>query len=335
MTQRVSRFRAAFGALTITACLVGTAACSGSHPKASPPASTTTTPPPSPTTTGPAALEGGPVLAVKIDNTPAARPRIGLDQADVVYVEPVEGGLTRLMVIFSRHMPPVVGPVRSARESDVELLANYGPVALAFSGSSSYTAAFLARGKQVNLSFDQSSRGYHRDHSRPAPYNVIGSTAQLLARAGGSVKPKDIGFRYGPALAGGTSGVAVATSWPASTVSLAWSPARRQYLVTTDHKADRSPQGTQYGATTVVVQYVPTHLTGNRDVNGVHTPVVQLSGAGKAIVLRGGRAWNASWSRSGPTSPTVFSAGGERVTFAPTGTVWVLLVPLGQKVTIR
>ena len=85
------------------------------------------------------------MLAVKIDNTSAARPRIGLDAADVVYVEPVEGGLTRLLAVFSRKQPAEVGPVRSGRESDVDLVANYGRVALAFSGSSSYTKRILDR----------------------------------------------------------------------------------------------------------------------------------------------------------------------------------------------
>jgi hypothetical protein len=325
--------------LVALTCIAGTAACSGGKAAASRTSvtstTTTTTPPPSPTTTGPTPLVGGPVLAVKIDNTPAARPRIGLDQADVVYVEPVEGGLTRLLVIFSRHLPPEVGPVRSGRESDVSLLANYGPVALAYSGSSAYTAQYLRRGKQVNLSFDQNPRGYHRDHSRPAPYNVIGNTRELLARAGGSVPPKDVGFRYGPAVPGGSHGTSVTTAWPSSRVSLVWSPARKQYLVTTDGRADRSPQGRQYGAGTVVVQYVATHASGNRDVNGVPTPVVTLVGTGNAVVLRDGRAWHATWSRQGETAPTVFTAGGQRLTFAPSGPVWVLLVPKGQKVSVR
>ena len=178
--------------------VAGLAACSGDKPArpGASPSSTTTTVTPTPTPTGPSPLVGGPVLAVKIDNTSAARPRIGLDKADVVYVEPVEGGLTRLLAVFSRTMPAEVGPVRSGRESDVDLVANYGKVALAFSGSSSYTARILNRGAQVNLSFDQSRRGYRRDSSRPAPYNVIGDPKELLARAGGSVKPKDIGRSY-------------------------------------------------------------------------------------------------------------------------------------------
>jgi len=321
----------------LPAALLATA-CSGYKPSAAPASSTTsapTTTTPTPTPTGPVPLTGGPVLAVKIDNTERARPRIGLDQADVVYVEPVEGGLTRLLAVFSRHLPKDVGPVRSGRESDVDLVANYGPVALAFSGSSTYTARILDRGKQVNLSFDRDARGYRRDRSRPAPYNVIGDTKALLARARGSVKPRDIGFRYGDAAAGGTPAAGVTASWPASTVSLRWDATRKRYLVATDGRADKSPKGAQYSATTVVVQYVTTRKSKNRDVNGQATPVVTVVGKGRADVLRDGKVWHGTWSRSGVAAPTAFTSGSTRLTFAPTGPVWVLLVAPGQRVTVR
>jgi hypothetical protein len=321
-----------------TVLLVGlTAACSADQPTA--PATTaspttTTTAAPAPTATGPTPLVGGPVLAVKVDNTSAARPRIGLENADVVYVEPVEGGLTRLLAVFSRKQSTQVGPVRSGRESDVELLANYGRVALAFSGSSSYTRRILNRGKQINLSYDQSTRGYHRDRSRPAPYNVIGTPKELLARAGGSAKPADIGFRYGPVTTGGTPARSVSTKWPSSRVALVWSPQRKPYLLTTDGRPDVGPSGRQYSAGTVVVQYVSTHRSGNRDVNGQATPVVDLVGKGRTTVLRDGMSWQGTWSRRSATAPTLFTAGAQPITFSPTGTVWVLLVATGQGVTL-
>src|SRR5271170_508528 len=77
----------------------------------------------------------GPVLAVKIDNIVYARPQTGLTSADIVYVLPVEGGLTRFMAIFSSHFPPVIGPVRSTREDDINLLRQFNRPAFAFSGA--------------------------------------------------------------------------------------------------------------------------------------------------------------------------------------------------------
>ena len=266
---------------------------------------------------------------MKIDNTAASRPRVGLNQADVVYVEPVEGGLTRLLAIFSTTQPGEVGPVRSARESDVALLANYGPVAFAFSGASAVTLPILAGGHQVNLSNDASHEGYRRDGGRRAPYNVIGSPSALLARAGGSRVPADAGLRFGPASPGGVPATHVATRWPASGVELSWDPGRQRYLVTTDGKPDVDADGTQHGAATVIVQVVSSHLSQNRDVNGVQTPVVDVVGQGAATVVRDGRAWSGIWSRPTTDAPTSLTADGQTLALAP-GPVWVLLVPQGQ-----
>ena len=97
-------------------------------------------------------LTGSQVFAVKIDHTRPSHPRVGTSSADVVYVEPVEAGLTRLLAVFSSTLPEKVGPVRSTRESDVDLLANYGTkVAFAFSGASDYTMARINKGTQVCL----------------------------------------------------------------------------------------------------------------------------------------------------------------------------------------
>lgn len=323
------------GALVLA---LGLVACSGDTKAPAPPsatgATTTTAASPAPTTPGLVPLRGGPVLGVKIDNTPASRPRIGLGSADVVYVEPVEGGLTRLLAVFSSHLPAEVGPVRSGRESDIVILENYGRVALAYSGSSAYTRRALAKGPQINLSFDDSPRGFHRDRSRPAPYNVIGNPRELLARARDSATPKDPGFRFGPALAGGTAATSVDARWPAARMRLVWDAKRRQYLVTTDGRPDVDADGRQHGASTVVVQHVQSRLSANRDVNGVRTPLVTLVGSGKVTVLRDGKAWTGTWSRPSATAPTRFTAAGKTIAFAPGGPVWVLLVAPGATATL-
>jgi hypothetical protein len=280
-------------------------------------------------------LSGGPVLAVKIDNTPPARPRIGLDRADVVYVEPVESGLTRLLAVFSTSMPAEVGPVRSARESDVDLLANYGPVAFAFSGASAGTLAKIATGTQVNLSNDASGRGFLRLSSRPAPYNLLGQTGALLARAEGSVPPGDIGWRFGAAPDGGQPATSVATAYGASSVSASWDPAPGRYRIATDGRAEVAADGTQVAAATVIVQTVRVGASANRDVNGIATPLVSVVGQGAVTVLRDGRSWAGTWTRPSPAAPTALhGADGRAIALAGTP-VWVLLVAEGQPVTIR
>lgn len=331
-------------ALLLTACLATTAACS-SPPETAPnpttaavATTTTRTPTPSPTTTTRAALPGltgSAVLAAKIDHTTASYPRLGISEADVVYVEPVEAGLTRLLAVFSSRMPAQIGPIRSARESDVDLLANYGRVAFAFSGASAYTLGVVGRGAQVNLSNDASGEGFFRAGNRRSPYNVIGNTGALLARAGGSVPPGNTGFGFGPAATGGLPTSSISTAWQSSRIDLKWDPASGTYLVTSDGRPEVDAMtGKQVGASTVVVQYVNLVGSPNRDVNGQMTPVVQVVGQGPAVVARSGVRWDGQWSRPDAASPTAFTAGGVPIPMAQ-GSVWVLLVPLNQQVTSR
>lgn len=93
----------------------------------------------------------GPVLAVKIDNIAAARPPTGLTSADIVYILPVEGGLSRILAVFSSHFPAVIGPVRSAREDDLELLAQFGRPAFAYSGATPHLLPFVQRSRIADL----------------------------------------------------------------------------------------------------------------------------------------------------------------------------------------
>ncbi len=342
--SRAPRAAALLAAVALaTACTAGsdtgTATATSSAPTSPTAAPAPSTVAPSPTTTATAAttpLGGGPVLAVKIDNTSDARPRIGVDAADVVYVEPVEAGLTRLLAVFVSSKPAQVGPVRSARESDADLLGNYGRVAFAFSGGSGPTIASISKGTQINLSYDAGAGGFKRVSGRPAPYNLVGDPAALLARAGGSVAPSDIGFRFGAVAAGATSapGSTVATAYPLARVSFSWDAASGRYLLTTDGTPDVTAAGTRVSAATVLVQTVRTHASANKDVNGIATPVLEVVGTGSAVVLRDGQSYRGTWSRPSVGAPTTLtSASGVPLTFAP-GPVWVLLVPAGQSVSV-
>src|SRR5262245_57204486 len=92
-----------------------------------------------------------PVLAVKIDNLVDARPQTGVSHADIVYVLPVEGGLSRLMAVFSSDFPPVVGPVRSARLQDLQVLQQFGRPGFAYSGAAPPDLPVINRARSVNL----------------------------------------------------------------------------------------------------------------------------------------------------------------------------------------
>ncbi|HYN98635.1 MAG TPA: DUF3048 domain-containing protein, partial [Actinomycetota bacterium] len=118
-----------------------------------------------------------PAMAVKIDNHPRARPQTGLETADIVYEELVEGGLTRFLAIYHCGDAADLGPTRSARAVDPDILTQYAPVLLAYSGASPNVLAKVGRTPGViNLMHGSTGPAYSRRGGRPAPHNLYTST---------------------------------------------------------------------------------------------------------------------------------------------------------------
>jgi hypothetical protein len=268
-----------------------------------------------------------PVLAVKIDNVRPARPQVGLGAADLVYVEPVEGGLSRLLAVFSSSVPGEVGPVRSARESDLELLRQFGTPALAYSGAAPALLPQLAGARLANVSPAQAPQAYRRDPGRRAPHNLLARPAQLLAAAPAASTAAAIGLRFGDAAAGGVPTAHDGASYPAASWTFDWSPASGRWLVGVDGAPMVAAEGGQLTAATVVLQSVAVRPSGISDVLGNVSPFAQTVGAGSALVLRDGARFAATWSRPSADAGTTFTLpGGQPCPFAR-GPVWVVLVP--------
>jgi hypothetical protein len=200
-----------------------------------------------------------PVLAVKIDNIVYARPQTGLRSADIIYVIPVEGGLTRFMAVYSSHIPPVVGPVRSARQSDLDILQQFGRPAFAWSGATPHLVPFIERAPIVDL-YALQVGGYYRSQSRVAPYNLYANTKQLLAEAHGASKARDIGFRFGPVpadaeQAGGKGAASYSVKYPAASYTFRWSAKDKRWLTWIDGTPAMATEGGQLGGSTVIIQY--------------------------------------------------------------------------------
>jgi len=111
-----------------------------------------------------------PLLAVKIENSEDARPQSGMDAADVVFEELVEGGITRFMVLFHSELPAVAGPVRSARPVDVDLLSGFGASGFAYSGARAEVEGLLGSAPSVRVV--EGVDGFFRDTVRRAPHNL-------------------------------------------------------------------------------------------------------------------------------------------------------------------
>jgi hypothetical protein len=272
--------------------------------------------------------KGSGVLAVKIDNLPSARPHIGLEQADIVYAEQVEAGLSRLMAVYASHHPRSVGPVRSARESDLELLRQFGRPALAYSGAQSRLQPALDAAPLTPLTPGRAGAAFQRRQDRVSPHNLFLRPDRAMRAAPGAAPPADIGFRFGQAVpAGGRTATHRSVRFPDARFDFDWSPRERRWLVAMDGTPARTAAGERLGAATVVLQKVKVRESGMRDVNGEVSPYTETVGTGRAVVLRDGRAYDTHWSRPSPASGTSFTTDeGQRLPFAP-GPVWVVLAP--------
>lgn len=280
-------------------------------------------------------LPDGQVLAVKIDNTRSAHPQAGLSQADVVYVEEVEGGVTRLLSVFQTELPAEVGPIRSARTSDIYILGAYASPGFAFSGGNSGVVGELQAADLRLVSFDSAQGGFVRAAGRRAPYNVIGNAGQLLARAPDAGLAVDVGFRFGPAPSGGRPVTGGTYSWRSARIDFEWSAAEGRWLQSMDGTPSEAAEGGRLGADTVVFQSVQVVPSAYVDVNGSRSPEVRPIGEGAATVLRDGLAFEGRWSRPGPDDPTTFTTnGGEELTFDP-GQTWVVFADEGTGPTLR
>jgi hypothetical protein len=264
------------------------------------------------------------VLAVKIDNTALGRPWAGLTRADIVYVLPFEGGLSRLMAIFSSHYPTVAGPVRSARQDDLTLLRQFGTPGFAYSGATPRLLRYIHRTARIVNLYAGTTGGYYRNWNRAEPYNLYAYPRNLLETAANASLAHDIGFRFGPPPPGGRTRPSVAVSYPASSFAFTWSAAKGRWLVSMDGIPAVSPRGVQLSAATVVIQHT-TVRTSRFLEYGKPPPYAESVGSGTALVLRGGKAWTTRWSRPTANGGTTFTTtSGQRMTFAQ-GQVWIVL----------
>lgn len=282
----------------------------------------------------------GQLLAVKIDDTNMAHPQIGLEDADVVYIEQVEGGLTRLAAIFSTKIPQRIGPVRSARISDIDILSQYGRVAFAYSGAQRKLLPVIAAANLQDLGAQrQSPTIFTTDPNRIQPYAMVLRADLLMQKIkddGLNVDTaKSVGFVFGDRPDGGDPISQVVVNWPAATYSAQWSQEQSRWLLSHNNKVNLAESGVILGPTTFVIQMVRISPSEYGDKFGGVTPLSETIGSGKAYVLRDGELFVTTWNRAFEGSGTTFTfADGTAMNFAP-GQVWVALTDREPEFTSR
>ena len=269
-------------------------------------------------------------LTVKIDNTPEAHPQYGTDKADVVYEEIVEGGITRLAAIFNSQLPTMVGPVRSVRRTDRQIVFPIGGI-FAFSGGAQYAISSIETAP-VKL-VDQSNAGaaMFRVATRYPPHNLF-ANAVLLMENGGSPKPPPALFTFrspstparGPRVNAFTVGFAsgYATSYAWNGVTRSWDRSIFGY-------PDVTGTGVRVSPKNVIVMNVLY-----RGGAGVEGSYAQLTGKGPVEVFSAGRVQRGTWSRKTLRKPIVYKdASGAVIELTP-GQTWVELLDTVQRATI-
>jgi hypothetical protein len=224
--------------------------------------------------------------------------------------------------------------VRSARESDVDLLKEYGHVGLAFSGAQHKVLPIIHGGSLVDLSPDRDGGAYFRDGGRPAPYNLFLHPRELLARHKSLAKVRDVGFRFGAASPGGHAVRRLTAAMSTSvTFSFTYDRARHRYDEAMSGTPITAAGGGPQWADNVLVQVCDVHRSRFHDFLGNYTPFTATIGKGAFFLFRDGKEWSGTWSRPKAGSPTRFRlASGKDVHLRP-GRTWVLLKAKGLPVT--
>ncbi|MEY3769307.1 MAG: hypothetical protein RL390_171 [Actinomycetota bacterium] len=275
-----------------------------------------------------------PIVVVKIDDTNEAHPQVGIDKADLIYIEQVEGGLVRLAALFSSKLPDYIGPVRSARISDIDLLAQFGKVAFFYSGAQSKLYPVI---KEANL-FDigamhESPKIYTRDPDRIAPYDMVLYGPEVKKRIADLdvATTKDFGFTFGDLVKKGRKISSVKLNWPAASYSANWNG--KSWDLLHNGKADVTSDGIQISPSTFIIQTVVITDSEYQDKLGGVTPLSITVGEGTGWVLRDGFAIKAKWNRPDASSGTTWSdLDGNEIKMAA-GQVWVALTDQAPEFT--
>lgn len=323
--------------------------CSKGAPAAAPHKSTSVASSPVPPATGNCPLTdqappsgvsvSRPILAVKVDDSiPGADPQAGLDAADIVYDEPIEGNLDWFLALFQCGNPSTVGPVREAENEDPSILSQYGPVLYAYASDVPATVAQAINQSATIVSVNSGHDGtaYSRTGAHPAPYNLFADTAKLRSSAvvtdttlaapapqflfntaqvptpAPSPKASKISFTLGP------------------TVSYQYDTQTNAYLRFENGNPMMAASGNQISAANVVIVWTQINASTIIDGAGNAQPAPVLTGQGQAMVLTGGKEYDGQWNRSGATDALSFVDGsGKPVAFTP-GNTWIHILPASE-----
>jgi len=267
-----------------------------------------------------------PALAVKIDNVSVARPQEGINQADVVYEELVEAGLTRLVAVFQTTGARSVGPIRSARTSDPPLLEGFDRPLFAYSGANRGTRRAVAASQLTDIGYDTATSLYWRSTSRRAPHNLFSATDRLWGKYPERDEIPKAPFAFRTVLdelhpsAEPVAGVFV--DFGHAEIDYAWNGEGWERTHNGDAHSDSD--GVRVAPPNVVIQFT-TYGTSSADSR---SPEAQTVGSGEAWVFTDGHVVRGRWERPDQSRPAALVAEGRPIRLTP-GRTWVALTRAG------
>jgi hypothetical protein len=275
-------------------------------------------------------------LVVKIDNHPAARPQAGLNQADIVYEEIVEG-ITRFFTVFHSQIPGPVGPIRSARTQDLYLVGNLNVPLFAWSGGNPNVTRAIHGGPLIDMSAQigvaNRAGQYHRQGGYSSPHNLFADGHGLMTfNQPGATGPKPVFAYRGPSdKVNGVPMWGVDLHMLATNAEWRWDAASKTYLRTNSGRPHKDQSGQQVNSNNVVVltiAYRPSPAD-------ARSPEAQTTGTGDAMIFTAGQLVLAKWKRAKATDPWTFTdAAGKPVLLTP-GRTWVELTEPGDAAIVK
>ena len=250
-----------------------------------------------------------PALVVKIDNHPSARPQLGINQADIIFEENVEK-LTRYAAVFHSEGSDPVGPIRSGRFQDINLVGSLNKPLFVWSGGNSKVSAAIAKSDLVDLSYSKANTdgGFKRNDEYRAPHNLFAETSKLWTLAPVGASPPQTQFAYRTVSDANAStskeALGLKVSMDGVKVQWDWDAAAKEWVRTQDGTVVVDPADVALSVPNVIVLEV--------EYTNTYSPTSKTLGSGKAYVFTNGVVYEGTWSRTDRLKPFVLkdSAGG-------------------------
>jgi hypothetical protein len=273
-----------------------------------------------------------PAVTVKINNTDAAK-QYSVDQADVVYEEVVETGITRLAAIFNSHAPDRVGPVRSVRRTDQSIVWPIGGI-FAYSGGAQYAIDSINTAPVKQLDETRAGPMMFRDPVgfQYMPYNLWAHVDQMFKAGGIPIPPPPLfAYRFTHVKLAGTPVKSFVVGFAAGfETTWDWDAKSGTWLRSKFGAPDIDADNVRLAPQNVVVLFV-NYLNGGPGALGAEA---ELTGSGRALVFTGGKEIEGTWSRPDKVKPAKFlTASGAVIRLTP-GQTWVELPDVSYPVTV-